>query len=218
MKNKLLTALLGVAVAVLILTFSIGLPIYVRPFYYMHVDMLDLPGRTGFDREVIIEAYDEMLDFCTIPWAEFGTGELKYSESGESHFADCKGLFLLNGFALVISLVLTVVLLVLRKKGVFELVRPFGFDVSFFSAVGLNTVFILIAALASIDFDKAFTIFHTIFFPGKDNWLFNPYTDQIILVLPQNFFMDCAILIASSIIIISLVLIITGIVRRKKRA
>ena len=39
MKNKLLTALLGFFTAILIITFSIGLPIYFRPFYYAQVDL-----------------------------------------------------------------------------------------------------------------------------------------------------------------------------------
>ena len=39
--NKLISLIFGIALAVLIITFSIGLPIYVRPFYYAHIDALD---------------------------------------------------------------------------------------------------------------------------------------------------------------------------------
>ena len=56
-------------------------------------------------------------------------------------------------------------------------------------------LFALIGGLAALDFDAAFTIFHRIFFPGKDNWLFNPFTDPIITLLPQDFFLHCALLI-----------------------
>ena len=56
MKNKLLTALLGFFVAILIITFSIGLPIYFRPFYYMQIDALDIEAYSGADRETIVEA------------------------------------------------------------------------------------------------------------------------------------------------------------------
>ena len=218
MKNKLLTALLGVMVALLILTASIGLPIYVRPFYYAQIDALNIEAYSGYDRETIVEAYDEMIEFCTNPWAEFGTGDLKYSENGKSHFEDCKGLFLLNGAVLLVSSISVVALLILRHLGVFELTRPLGYDVTFFSAVGLLGTFALIGGLAAIDFNTAFVIFHTLFFPGKDNWLFDPRTDQIIMILPQDFFMNCAILIVSSIIITSLVFIILGVVKRNKRA
>lgn len=217
MKNKILTALFGIALAILILTASIGLPIYVRPFYYIQIDTLNLVERTGYSYEVIKEAYNEVLDFCTIPWCEFGTGELRWSEEGASHFADCKGLFLLNGAALLISLAVVITLFVLHKKGIIELGSPLGFDVSFFSGLGLLSVFTLLVLLVSLDFNSAFVIFHSLFFPGKDNWLFNPFTDQIINVMPTEFFMNCAILIASSIIICSLVFVILGIVRKQKR-
>ena len=52
-----------------------------------------------------------------------------------------------------------------------------------------------LAGLAALDFDRAFTVFHAVFFPGKDNWIFDPAADQIILVMPQVFFRNCAILI-----------------------
>lgn len=217
MKNKILTAVFGVAVALFILTFSIGLPIYIRPFYYSHIDALEWPPRFGWSYETVKAAYDEMITYCTLPFTEFGTGELRYSESGASHFADCKGLFMLNIFAFVISGVIIVTLFILKKAGVFKLLKPCGFDVTFFSAVGLLGVFGVIALLASADFSTAFTVFHTIFFPGKDNWLFNPNTDQIILILPKEFFMNCAILIVSSIAALSILFIVLGILNREKK-
>ena len=53
----------------------------------------------------------------------------------------------------------------------------------------------MVGALAALDFDRAFVAFHALFFPGKDNWLFDPAQDQIINILPQEFFRSCAILI-----------------------
>ena len=38
-------------------------------------------------------------------------------------------------------------------------------------------------------------VFHAIFFPGKDNWIFDPAADQIILVMPEVLFRNCALLI-----------------------
>ena len=63
MKNKLLTGLLGFFIAILIITFSIGLPIYFRPFYYMQIDTLNIEAYSGADREIIVEAYNELLDY-----------------------------------------------------------------------------------------------------------------------------------------------------------
>ena len=214
--NVLLSVVFAIAAVVLLITFSIGLPIYVRPFYYAHVDALDMPEKTGFEREVIIDAYDEVLDFLTLDGREFGTGELLHSEEGKGHFEDCKVLFDLNRNALLISLAVVVLLLVLNKLGVIRLARPLGYPITFLSGISTLTLFATLAVVVAQDFSSAFTVFHKIFFPGKDNWLFNPYTDEIILVMPQQFFMDCAILICASILLISVGLIVRGTRKRER--
>lgn len=220
MKNKILTAVFGVALAILALTFSIGLPIYFRPFYYMQIDALGIEEYSGFDRETIVEAFDDVMDYLTIPGNEFGTGELKYSEEGKSHFVDCKGLFDLNIIAFIISLITVVTLIVLERKKIFTMCKPFGFNIMFSSGAFTLGLFAIIGALASIDFSTAFTIFHMIFFPGKSNWLFDWNEDQIIRILPANFFMNCAILILSSIIILTVGMIVASVIMkmREKKA
>jgi len=96
MKNKLLTALFGICLVLFMLTFCIGLPIYCRFFYYIQIKTLDLEEQTGWSYGTIKEAYDEVLDYLTLPGKQFGTGELKWSEDGKAHFDDCKVLFDLN--------------------------------------------------------------------------------------------------------------------------
>ena len=217
MKSKLLTGLLGFFIAILIITFSIGLPIYVRPFYYLQIDLLDIPEDSGASREDIITAFNEVMDYLTLPGEEFSTGIFRHSESGKSHFVDCKRLFDLNICAFFISLIGAATLLMLNKRKVFELWRPFGMNVSFFSGAYTLGVFALIGGLAALDFDKAFEIFHHIFFPGKDNWQFNWYYDEIIRILPQDFFMNCAILILTSVILLGIGCVVGGLVERRMR-
>jgi integral membrane protein (TIGR01906 family) len=212
--NVLLSIIFVLSVVVLTITFSIGLPIYVRPFYYAHIDALDMPETYGIEKEEIIEAYDEVLDFLTLEGREFGAGILPFSEEGKNHFVDCKVLFDLNRNALIIALAVFIILSLFNKIGVIRLVRPLGLPLGFFSGLLTLVLFAGLGVAAAQDFSKAFTIFHQIFFPGKDNWLFNPYTDPIIFFMPQEFFMNCAILICASILIISVVLIIRGVKKR----
>jgi integral membrane protein (TIGR01906 family) len=216
MKNGIFTFLTGFLIAILIITVSIGLPIYVRPFYYYQVDALNIEEYSGADRETIIEAYDELLDYLTIPGNEFKTGKFKYSESGKAHFVDCKVLFDLNLYAMITAVLGLAILFILKASGVFELCRPFGKHVAFSSGLFTLTGFAVIGGLAAIDFDRAFTIFHKLFFPGKENWLFSWYEDEIIRILPQEFFMNCAILILVSIITLCILAIIMGCVSKKK--
>ena len=217
MKNKLLTAAFALFTALLIISASIALPIYIRPFYYAHIEPYRLVERTGHTAEEIRAAYDEVLDYLTLPGREFGAGVFAYSEEGASHFADCKGLFTLDTVVLIVSVAAVVALAVLARRGVFRLCRPFGAHVLLTSGGAVLSLFALLALLVSIDFYSAFIIFHMLFFPGKDNWTFDPSTDPIINAMPQGFFANCAILIGASVIILSLACVIFGLAERKKR-
>ncbi len=215
MKNNILTVVFAIAVFFFIITFSIGLPIYLRFFYYLQIEPLGLPEYTGYDYQTIKAAYDEVLNFLTLPNREFGTGVFEFTESGKAHFYDCKALFNLNLIILSLSGVTAVTLLILNKLKIIILKRPFRMSASFISAVSIFIVFALLIGIVAIDFDAAFTAFHRLFFPGKDNWLFDPRYDQILNILPQDFFMNCAILIGSSIILISVGIIIYQLIKRK---
>ena len=212
---KITSLLLILSIIIFTITFSIGLPIYVRPFYYAHIEALDMPYWTDLSADTIREAYDEVLDYLTLPGGEFGAGVLKYSEEGASHFADCKKLFNLNLWAMLISAAVMITVLLLNKKGRVTIYNFRGFIPPFWAGVGTLSLFLTIGGLAAINFDVAFEVFHKLFFPGKDNWLFNPRVDEIITVMPFEFFRNCAILILSSVVVTSVTLIIIGV--RKKR-
>ena len=211
--KRLLSAVCMVSVVLFLLTAAIGLPIYIRPFYYAHIDAFDLPARSGYTAEEIRTAYDEVLDYLTLPSREFGTGVLPHSQAGKAHFADCKVLFDLNASILIGSGLILAALFVMRKKwGPYRLGRH---SAPFWAAVLSVTAPIAIGALAALNFDRAFVIFHSIFFPGKTNWVFDWHADQIIRVLPQEFFMHCAILIGAGLITMAVGILIWE--RRKKR-
>ena len=198
MKTKLLSILCALCVFFFLLTAAIGLPIYIRPFYYAHIEAFDLPARSGYTAEEIRAAYDEVLDYLTLPGKEFSTGVLPHSVEGKAHFEDCKVLFDLNASILIGSGLVLAVLFFMRKKwGPYRIGKH---SAPFWAAVLSLTAPIMIGCLAALDFDRAFVIFHSIFFPGKTNWVFDWYADPIIRVLPQEFFMDCAILIGVGLI------------------
>lgn len=222
--NIALTVLFIAALVVLILTFSIGLPIYCRFFYYIQIKTLGLEEKTGWDYATIKEAYDEVLDFCTLPGRPFGTGKLKWTEEEAAHFADCKALFSLNFWALLCSAIITAAITLLHCFKVITLCKPLKRRAYFLAAVIAAALFITVIAVVgiacAIDFDKAFETFHSVFFPGKDNWEFNQYTEEIINVMPEEFFINCAILIGVSLIAIPSALIAADIIltRRERNA
>ena len=197
---KLLSVLLAVAIALTLLTGAIAAPILCRPFYYAHIGPLELEERTGLTREEIRTAYGEMLDYC-LGGEEFSTGVLKWSQSGKDHFTDVRVLFLLDLRVFAAGIAAIVLLLVAGRLRRRSPARLMGRGPCFWAGAGLGGAFLIVGGLAALDFDRAFTVFHTIFFPGKTNWLFDPDTDQIINILPETFFMDCAILILAVLVI-----------------
>lgn len=215
-QSKCLAVVLAVLTAVFILSASVAAPIVLRPFYYAHITPLGLEQRTGLSREQIIRAYDEMMDFCTGRRSEFSTGELPWSQSGKAHFADVRNLFLLDLRTAALSGLLLLGWTLVRKR---SQVQPYRFmkrGFTFWGSAGLCGTFLTVGALAALDFSRAFVLFHTLFFPGKDNWLFDPRTDAIIRILPQAFFRNCAVLILLLIVAQCTFLILWDVRKHKK--
>ncbi len=191
-----------------ILSFSIALPIYIRPVYYIYSELSELPERTGYEKTEIREAYDGVLNYLTIPGKEFSVGNMKYSEDGKAHFEDCKKLFTLNTSSLIASVFAVMLLLHCSKRNLhLSVYRQKSFlYAGFFSLIFLA----IISCIALINFDFAFTLFHKLLFPGKSNWIFNPYTDEIINILPEDFFMLCGAIIGLSVLVLSMLSITLG--------
>lgn len=213
--SRIIYVFTAIITAAFILSLSIAAPILIRPFYYAQISMRNLEAETGFTHEQIKEAYDDMVDYCIGINPEFGTGDLRWSESGKSHFDDVRALFLLDLRILAISLVLLAVYLVYsgrrNRPGTYN-----GRSPLYYGAAGLLITFIIIGGMCALNFNYAFTVFHKIFFPGRNNWLFDPGTDEIIKVLPEGFFASCAILILAVMMVICITIIILTCKKNKK--
>ncbi len=204
--SKPLSVVLSVLIALVVLTGSIAVPLLCRSFYYAHIGPMGLE-RYGLTRDEIETAYDEMMDFCLGKRENFSAGVLAFSQSGADHFADVRGLFLLNLRVFAAAVVLLAAALVFCEVKKVRPRRLLNRGPGFWAAAGLGASFLAVGGLAALDFDRAFVIFHSLFFPGKDNWIFDWRTDPIILFLPQDFFRDCAVLILVLLLVWCAVLI-----------
>ena len=212
--SRILSILFALALVLFLITAAISLPIYCRSFYYAHIEPLDIPERTGFTPAEIREAYDQVLDYLTAG-KPFGTGVFPHSAEGAAHFADCKVLFDLNRNVLLFSGGVLLVLLLLRKLGKAGPYRLGKRSAAFWAAIFAVALPLVLGGLAALNFDRAFVIFHRLFFPGKTNWVFSWQTDGIILALPQDFFMHCAMLIGGGLLLFSVLVLFFSRNRKK---
>lgn len=190
-RYRIISIFLALALALFWLSLAIAVPILARPFYYSQARSLELDKATGCSYDTIFEAYDEVMDYL-VYGADFGTGELSWSEDGKAHFEDCRGLFRLDFAVLALSAIFLIVVLPFCRRG--ELRQRLG-HTSFFAAL-VPTLLLAVAGIwAAISFDGFFTFFHQTLFPGKTNWVFDVSTDPIVLILPYEFWMRAGILI-----------------------
>lgn len=188
MKRALLSLLAAILALLIATALGLGI-IHITDFpYTVDIDRLKIEESSGLDREEIMANYSSVMDYLSpFSSSEFDLPTLAYTRTGAGHFADCKVIFgwfyLLGALALVAYILLAVFKVfdkrVLRYGGIITIAIPVVF--------GLG---------AAVNFDRMFVAFHAVFFDG-DTWIFDPVEDAIINILPEDFFMHCAIFIAA---------------------
>ena len=216
MKKKLFKniskILLVINTSFFILSLSIAVPILYRPFYYSEIKTLKIEEKTGYSYEDIKEAYDDVIDYTTSLNKKYKTGKLKYTEEGKSHFRDCKILFMFDFLILGISGVIIVI-----KKIFFNNIKIKNYNISFWSSILLLFSFLsIVIGYLILGFDRSFSLFHKIMFLGKTNWILDIDTDEVVNILPNEFFIHCAILVISLISIISISIVVKELIIKKK--
>ncbi|MCU9533631.1 TIGR01906 family membrane protein [Streptococcus sp. CSL10205-OR2] len=185
MKNNVLS---GLSI-IWLLSLSILITIYLTWLAYpLAIHYFDLTDIVPFSATRISSNFKELMIFLTNPLkTQLLMPDFPTSQSGLKHFYDVKFLFhLVQAVGVILALPS---LLFLKEKISHHLF--WHYKRHYFLAIILP---VLIATFAFfIGFDYFFTLFHNILFPGDSSWLFNPATDPVILILPQDFFLTCFI-------------------------
>lgn len=170
-----------------IISGTIAITINFRPLYVFDIGHLDILSYTEVSREVLLKNFDKLMAFLNNPFNHtLSLPDFPMSASGAQHFYDVKTLFLVDYAVLLVTMVPTILLLrrLLKTGTLWKLVRPFQLGMFVPLAVGL---------VMAAGFDTFFIKFHQLFF-SNDDWLFDPVTDPIINVLPEDFFFHCFVL------------------------
>jgi len=192
------------AVAVLILSLSVVATLFFRQLYYWDMEHLGIPQSSGLSAEDVRSNYDALIDYNSV----FHAGELEFptlpmSNSGRTHFAEVKDIFVTFQIMLLAGLAISIPLSIMRLKK-----HGAGF-LKLGGIIALAVPVLLALIMLAVGWQRFFVLFHSVFF-DNDMWIFDEVTDPVILILPDTFFLHCFVMIVALLAIFSAAAIATG--------
>ncbi|MFC6181084.1 TIGR01906 family membrane protein [Lactiplantibacillus daowaiensis] len=155
--------------------------------YWVNAHLQHLGSLVNLATGRLMTNYLQLLAYLNFPWV----GKLKMTDFTDStsaliHFADVKGLFMLDYAVFILTSITTYYFWrrLKRQQQLWRFVLPMQ------TALWVPPI---IAAVMAVNFDQFFIYFHELLF-RNDDWLFDPLYDRIIIVLPDTFFLQCFVL------------------------
>lgn len=211
LKNHLLGPLsffFGLFLIVALLISSIKAVVFDPSFYQNLYSKLDWANQIQVSEEDLKSSISMMVDYVQekrddlegeIVWK--GQRQPTFNTKEIRHMKDVRDLWLKAKMVMHFSwwgCVLCGLLVILFKKEQSILWLFEGLKASF---IFLGIVLILLGFWCCIDFTGFWTWFHTIVFPGNQDWLLNPATDFMIVICPEEMFSTMILHIALRLLI-----------------
>lgn len=139
----------------------------------------------------------EMMDYLKgnredlVVYAEVdGENQEFFNDIEKFHMEDCRDLFVaaikIRYICIAVMVIVVIVMAIMKWQPLRYIVNSAVRVLAFFYVI----LFALVSYIV-LDFERAFTQFHLIFF-DNDMWLLDPTTDRLINIVPQGFFVDTA--------------------------
>ncbi|WP_155286447.1 TIGR01906 family membrane protein [Lacticaseibacillus zhaodongensis] len=157
------------------------------PLFAVFAKAESLPQIAGISYGALMHNYNQLMVYLYNPFEHvLHMQDFPTSARGAVHFADVKNLFIINVIVLVITAWPACRWLkeLRQKRQRYILQRP--------AIIGIVIPLVLLATMA-LNFDAFFVRFHEVLFRNSD-WMFDPATDPIINVLPEDFFATCFVI------------------------
>lgn len=185
MKKFTLNLLIVICGIILVLLMSTIAVAKFKPLYSYSIEILKIEDSALISKDEMKENYNYVIDYLFNDEKAFNLPTLPSSEDGAVHFWEVKKLFQLGIGVMVLSLIILAFAIVIYNKRFKDKLY-----LKYLSRGLIITPLALIIVI-SLNFNYFFTIFHKIFF-NNDKWLFDPRTDPIINILPEEYFALCA--------------------------
>ncbi|MCD7893750.1 MAG: TIGR01906 family membrane protein [Erysipelotrichaceae bacterium] len=197
--NRLRDIVLALLLTVFLICFAVTFTVFFKPLYYFDIDYLHIDQLVGMSKETLKANYDSLIAYQSIFYqGELILNDFVMSETGRIHFEEVKRIFEVVQVLMVVSGVASGVMIYQNAKQ-----KEYRYlKITPIFSIGIPAI---LGFLAALDFDRAFVIFHQIFF-NNNYWIFDATTDPIIEALPETFFMHCFMMIIAIVIILSIIL------------
>ena len=198
MKIKAWSILLSLILTLTLISLTVVLTLACKPLYYLDIHALHIPETTGYTISEIKANYDAVIDYSL----SFGNAPLEFptfpmSEGGRIHFEEVKNIFNLFKYMAIFG-TLTGAAGILRQR------RKQSYGYLKLTAILTVALPAVIGATVALNWDWTFAAFHELAF-NNDYWLFDPATDPVINIMPDAYFLHCAVMILVLVILGSLI-------------
>lgn len=194
---------LGLILWIVLVLSALQLTAFNLDFYreqYAHRDTAAYIGVSQNDlltvTQVLLDYTSGVRDDMNVSVEVDGILEPYYNQREIDHMIDVRNLYLnvlqIRNILALFAVFNLAALMVFKRKLV---VKELQFGLTWVS-VALGTVLLVIGSFAVINFDAFWTAFHKVFF-SNDLWLLDPNTDRLINMVPEGFFIDLIVMIAT---------------------
>ena len=196
--------ILVVAIPLLIVSTTVQVYSHSVALYTAGFEKYNISVKTGISDVQLRQVAMQMVDYfsgksptCQLTVNKNGEPLSLYNEKELIHMEDVRNIVQLFTILQIASIVIFVgvAILIYLKNGLAPLLK--GIQIGAIVTAALTGVLII---WALIDFNSLFLIFHYISFTNN-LWVLDPAKDYLIMMFPEGFFNDAAILIVFSILI-----------------
>jgi integral membrane protein (TIGR01906 family) len=170
----------------------LALPAFSMGYYSRQYDRLNIPENIGIEKDELMTVTKHLTDYMRgkepelVVYARINGEEREFfSQLDKDHMVDVKNLFTM-GFAVFYTALLlffvTSIVTVYRKRLLLQV------KCYMYAAAGVLAFSLILIGIIALDFEKAFVVFHEIFF-NNDLWLLDP-DDLLVNIVPEQFFIN----------------------------
>jgi len=214
----------AICLLVLIVCQSIIIPTFFLPFFRQQYASQEIAEYIGMTDEDLMYVTVELLDYMRarrdsldgIRATVGGVEQEFFSQRDKDHMIDVRvlydRLFMVRNVSFFAFIGMILLMAITKTKVLHYLARCSREVMAVFLLLA-----VVIAVIIAIDFDRAFEVFHLIFF-DNDLWILSPPRDRLVMMVPTQFFINISIFIGSLMASMPIITIIASTVYLRREA